>query len=431
MIGKIEEVPLKEILLNTSNPRFDPVNGQVEAINKMLDVQKTEIKNLAKDIAKNGLNPSNIIIVYKYSNNKFITLEGNRRVVCLLLLSDPTKTSNRKMESFFSSLKKNYPNIQTTVPCLVAKNKDDMFHWIKLIHTGKNQGVGVSQWKPEQKTRFLQSQPTTARFHKAFQIFNYAGKKSIKKDDVDLSNLDRLIATPQVRKVLGISFSEGKLIIDNELTFDANIKKVFQQMSKESFTVRDIDKRETRVKWIHDIVDSAGKSSKSFPASTPTKKTPTSQKSTSRNRLIPLECNLNIEQPKIRNVFLELKDDLYLDNTTRSTPNAVGVLFRVFLEISIDYYLQNVVKIDTKGLWLPTKIKKVASYMMSNGIASKSQLSVIRRTGGKQTDVLHILRFHELVHSTTISPESLDLKQKWDNLQEFMVILWNDADKNT
>ena len=47
-------------------------------------------------------------------------------------------------------------------------------------------------------------------------------------------------------------------------------------------------------------------------------------------------------------------------------------------------------------------------------------------TKAEKTDILHIQRFHEYVHSSTIHPESDALKAKWDNLQEFFEILWND-----
>jgi hypothetical protein len=33
-----------------------------------------------------------------------------------------------------------------------------------------------------------------------------------------------------------------------------------------------------------------------------------------------------------------LRDNLLINDTNNSVPNAVGVLFRVFLEISIDYF---------------------------------------------------------------------------------------------
>ena len=428
VMNKIEELSIDSILVNNENPRFDPVVDQEAAIDMMLNVQGAEMKNLARDIAENGLNPASIIIVSKYSKNKFITLEGNRRIICLRLLHDPINTSNNEMRIFFSDLKKTYPNIQTTVSCFVTESKDDVFHWIKLIHTGKNQGVGVSPWNSEQKTRYLQSQQMyTARFHKAYQIFEYADTKSVKRDGVKISNLDRLIQTPQVCKAIGISFPNKKLKIINETKFIANLKKIFQAMSEESFTVRVIDTRDARIRWIHKIMNPTTKSK--HPSDSASSKE--SSKSTSRKRLIPSDCNLIIKPSKIRNIFLELKYDLLLDNSQKATPNAAGVLFRVFLEVSVDHYLKNTAKIDIETLTLPKKIKRTADYMEKTSIASEYQLNAVRQLiDDRITTVLHVRRFHELVHSTMISPISHDLKERWDNLQEFMVILWNNVDND-
>jgi len=74
-------------------------------------------------------------------------------------------------------------------------------------------------------------------------------------------------------------------------------------------------------------------------------------------------------------------------------------------------------------------ITKVADHMEKNNIASTKQLKFIRITSSKTKDILHIDRLHEYVHSGTIQPDSGGLKAKWDNLQEFFEILWNDLNK--
>lgn len=148
-------------------------------------------------------------------------------------------------------------------------------------------------------------------------------------------------------------------------------------------------------------------------------------KSTSRNHLIPTSCRLTIPEKKINNIYLELKDDLLLDDSTNAVPNAVGVLFRVFLEISIDYFLEKVaipVKRETK---LDGKITKCTDYLESTKGVKKKQLQNIRKVATDKNHILGIQNFHDYVHSYKTQPTPSDLKLKWDNLEEFFQILWD------
>jgi len=241
-----------------------------------------------------------------------------------------------------------------------------------------------------------------------------------------------------VCNAIGISFPRGELkLTKSKPAVQKNLAKVFSEMSKKDFKVGDIYTKELREKWIDKIIQTGG--SQSTKKSTATKTgdeqnaAPTSAKSlpksTSRKHLIPKDFELLIKQRKINNIFRELRDDLVLDDSRKATPNAIAVLFRVFLEASLYHYL------DKKGIASPNRatitqmITKVADHMEKNNIASTKQLKFIRITSSKTKDILHIDRLHEYVHSGTIQPDSGGLKAKWDNLQEFFEILWNDLNK--
>ena len=433
MKNVIQDIPLKQILVNPNNPRFNPVKNQTEAICRMLEMQKSEIKNLAIDIAKYGLNPSKAILVSKHSKTKFITLDGNRRITCLQLLHNPNKAKDETMKKFFTDLKNTYSdNIQTTIPCFVAENKEAL-HWVMLEHTGENKGAGTSRWGSEEKTRFIISNPQLqqqARFNKSYQVFQYADKKQINREGVDLSTFDRLISNSDIRKELGLDFPDNTLVISDKTVLNPHLEKIFQKMSESDFSVRDINRSKQCIEWFNDVVGSSISYQKRPPTSGG-KKPPTARKSTERTRLIPKQYSLNIQPPKINDIFLELRDDLPLSNTSKSAPNAVGVLFRVFLEASIDHYLQTV-QADIDRVKLPKKIKMITRFMAEHDIANEEQLSAIRQTTqSDETDVLHIDRFNEVVHSTTITPLTRDLKENWNRLQSFMTILWNDVNQRT
>ena len=106
---EVTSVDLDRLQLNTENPRFGMTSNQIEAFQMMLTDQKEKIHNLAKDIAANGLNPADLVIVMPSIRDPdyFLVLEGNRRVVALKLLSNPDLVSEKfkQSQTFFRSMR--------------------------------------------------------------------------------------------------------------------------------------------------------------------------------------------------------------------------------------------------------------------------------------------------------------------------------------
>ena len=423
-----KDVNISDMLLNHNNPRFEPVKDQKAALKIMLEKKEPEIKELAQDIINHGINPTKNILVVKSTDSKFLVLEGNRRIISLILLNNPIKTKDKNLRKFFQNLKDaNSDKIPKNISCILFKNASDADHWIRLEHTGKNKGAGVDEWNHEQKKRFL---PDTS---KHILVLDFAASNKISTNDVKLTNLQRLLSTPYVRDAVGISFDNGELnLIKPESQVKKNIKKVFTKMSEKDFKVKDIYAYEQRKEWIDNALDFENNSETREDKTNSSKnKTKTRRKSTDRRSLIPSDCNLIIRASRINDIFLELRDSLSLQGA-KATPNAVAVLFRVFLEVSIDSYLKDKMnkKLD-QNMTIVQKIKSVAENMQQNNIATKDQLRAIQHTSATSTkDILHIQRFHEYAHSGIIQPDSASLKAKWNNLQKFFEILWNDLDKH-
>jgi hypothetical protein len=143
-----------------------------------------------------------------------------------------------------------------------------------------------------------------------------------------------------------------------------------------------------------------------------------------RKTLIPKDCVLEIHEPKINNIYHELKSV-----QISIAPNAMGVLFRVFLEISLDYYADKYGMKFKQDDTVSAKITKISDGLERKKIADASQLKNIRSVAAKGNSILSIERFHEYVHSFKTQPAPIDLIYKWDNLQEFFELLWMEIDK--
>jgi hypothetical protein len=62
-----QEIKISDLLLNSENPRFDPVKHQTEAIRAMLEDQKDKLITLAMHIIEFGLNPTDIPLITPFN----------------------------------------------------------------------------------------------------------------------------------------------------------------------------------------------------------------------------------------------------------------------------------------------------------------------------------------------------------------------------
>ena len=420
----IRSIKVKSLILDLKNPRHDKSSSQSQSLKYLCTDKKSHLDKLAKSILKHGLNPTDLPIVYK-KGSKYVVKEGNRRLATLILLNNPDKAPNLKLKKIFQKLSNNNKSkIPKSISCVIYKNADDngSKHWIKMKHAPSD-GEGVLKWDPERKKKYIKPK------NKSTLLFEYADKNKISRKKIDESNLSRLMSTPYVREKIGLNFSKNKIIFTkSESIVKANMKKIFNEMPKKKFKVGVIYTADLRKSWIDGVI----KDGRNMTHGTAGSKD--ISKSTNRNNLIPKNFTLRIKPKKINNIYHELKNYLYIgSNSDKSVPNAVGVLFRVFLEISIDEYMKkHVIQCSPKNrdrydnCSIENKIEVVCNHMIKNEYARDSDLRSIRITSNaKKTDILHIQRFHEYVHSTVISPESDGLKAKWDNIEGFFEILWN------
>ena len=425
----------------------------------MLDNEEDTIKKLAQDIIEHGLNPTESLVVYN-QNGKYLIQEGNRRVVALKLLNNPDLVSDSRLHKFFMKLR-DRATIPSDAWCTVYTTHDGSRHWVMLKHTGKNQGVGTVPWNPIQKQRF------SKKSSKLVKVVEYIGT-DLDVVSINQSTLERLISTPYVQKKIGIKFSSGNIKeLETKNIILQNFKLVLSAMSKKDFSVRRLDRLNDRKEWIDQVLgvdDVASVDVKTEPHDTQpagstqqkphephdtqpagsTQQKPhephdtqpagsTQQKphephdtQPARNRkyLIPKNCDLPIEESRIRDIFLELRNALIL-NGKNSVPNAVAVLFRVFLEASLDKYIDVAGIILSKEPRIKEKINEVAKDMEDKKLATRTQLLVIRSTAtGRATNILNIQWFNQFVHNYSIEPDGQSLNVSWNNLQEFFEILW-------
>jgi hypothetical protein len=426
-----KDIEFQKLIINPENYRFDPVENQQEAIDLMLEEKGDEIFNLASHILKYGLDKAKDSRVLEIKKNLYLILDGNRRATAIKCLHDPGLVKKQILRNKFLNLLKENNNPPSFINSFIYKNETDAAEWIKLDHTGKNNGVGQDPWEPAGKDRF--DYKFSGKISPGMQVvdlFRQETKRPIDTKKLKLSTINRILSNPESRSFLGIDIRNGTvLIISSKKEVVERLDILFNKIIVDDISVNAVYHVPDSIRFMKDLfVDKPKILAKSSVAIiTPTgdtKKLRSVPKSTERSTLIPRDCVLCINEKRINNIYHELKD-LALDNAT----NAIGVLFRVFLETSLDCYADTHGLTFSKNTKLDGKIFSVASYLEKNKSADKKQLKNIRSVTNKGTSILSIDSFHEYVHSFKTQPVPIDLIYKWDNLQEFFEILWGEISK--
>jgi len=450
---KEQRIAIKDLSLWDENARFPDEyfnKTETELIEYFLSSEKIyKIKSFAKAVVDDFDLPQLEKIVVLDNDERLIVLEGNRRLTVYKLLNNPELITNLNIKGFFKNLSSRISIDENyKLDCLVTEDQGQGLRYIERKHEKGNNEVGWGDAErahdkdrrgrakkndflkigiskivrklnlPEKlKENVLGRGYVTTFFRllvnqQAWDIFGFKldDRGNLTVADKDFENKLKVI----ILNILKKKNFNGDRLDSRSLNKSEQIEAYLKSIKKEDVTKvkEEIEKSSQKTLWGDTITTIKTGTKRSFP------------KSSARKYLIPRDCILQIPQTKINNIYKELRDDLILDDTKKSVPNAAGVLFRVFLEISIDYLL------DKEGISLPEKAKltqkinKAANFLEANEIAKKDQLANIRKVATYRNNILSIQNFHDYVHSYKSEPTSNDLKTKWDNLQEFFEILW-------
>lgn len=456
----IKEVNIDDVLLNVENPRFEKVDSQEAAMEIMIKEFEVKIYNLAKHIVENGLNPTELSAVIKLDNGKYVTLDGNRRFTTLKILHNPNLLSGKFEKLKSKIIKLDRTNIPTTINVIEFVDEEEANLWIKLKHTGENDGVGVVGWNSIQQARFdNEKYPLSVQLLKYMEINNlldiYLSKK-IK--DLKITNLERLLTDPDVRNILSITRVKNELHfpIANKETGDI-LNNFLSELFLEDFTVNTIRFKADRTKFMNDFKDKYGltedvildlkkretvtvndkdKPKKNNdqikdndkpdndtnvkPDSNPKTPKVTEKPSTKERRfLIPDDFNLSINNKKINDIYKELKEISVIDY-----PNVIGASFRVFLELSLDYYIDEVGVSLGNNDNLNNKLNKVKSDINAKLDLNKSEFKNINRAISSNDNIISINVLHGYIHSTVAQASADGLKTTWNNYERFIELLY-------
>lgn len=453
-----KKIKLTSLLVNPENPRFDKVDSQIEAIERMIEDQETtgennKLYNLIKDIVNFGLNPSDLVIVCPAPDeeNMFTVLEGNRRIIALKLLFNPDLIPDK-----YNSLKKKFKELHERtdlsrfeeINCVVI-SEEDADHWIEVKHAGELKGVGTVRWDTKQQQRFRKKGSPALQIIEFVQNSNEFDEITKQNtNEVPLTNLNRLLDDPDVREVLGLELKDGIITtqlpekevakgltkIINDLATKINVKDIYYKEDRkkylESFKQDELPNRDviSETKWNISSVDSNNltnqNNSDGFSGNNQNRNINMRERSkplsTERKYLIPKQCIIKIDNPRLNSIYHEMKNLVVED-----FPNSAAVMLRVFLELSVDYFIDKnkgsfVVNENTR---LVNRIDQVIKFLENNKILDKDQLKPIHIAVSSPHSIFSTNTLNAYIHNRHIQPNPKDLKQAWDNIELFVKTL--------
>ncbi|MDD4532804.1 MAG: hypothetical protein PHW22_05175 [Bacilli bacterium] len=453
------KMKISDLILWDENARFPDKyfnSNEKELINYFLSKPDFKIKQLIEAIVKDFQYPQIEKLVVWNDDENYVVLEGNRRLTAYKLLIDKDLTDDSELKRFLIaqnskiSIDENFE-----LECLITKDRNEGFVYIDRKHANNNNEVN---WQDVERANYNVRRGSSNQI----ELLKIGISKIVSNLDLPdgmkeqvlgknyVTTFFRIVTSTSAKRKYGYEILEdGQLKVKNE-KFPEELKVIVHQvlMKQDSegnkVDSRSLNKKEKIEEFIQSVdskdavnvdkeieknttVNIFGDEVIKVPSTNRPKVIP---KSSTRKYLIPSNCYFRIAETKINNIYRELRDDLLIDDTSKSVPNAVGVLFRVFLEVCLDYYAKKNQKNFKNNDTISQKIPWVVNSLIQKGYDEKI-FNNINKVGSAKKDntYLSIENFHEYVHSSTTQPSSNELKLKWDNLQCFFETLWEDLNK--
>ena len=452
-MAELRDIMTNNLLVDIENPRLpEEHDSQFAAIRAMLSIEATKTLALAQAIATEGFSTFERLFVTPSSDNpnRFIVLEGNRRLTALKLLAEPKigqdvlpAAQHRKVKAWSDQY--HARGEVKTIECLVFAVREDANPWIERRHMGDQGGVGIVRWGGTETARF--NARRRGKRSRELQVLDYVTTHAKLDEDtrgrirnVSITNLKRLMSDEAVRKAVGLEIAaDGGLTTRHSEEHTVKpLLRIISDLAHEKIKVKDIYSASDRKKYLRKISTALPKMVPELPIPTPLAAANPAlvapkhsaigvRRSTVqrvRKALIPSSCAMNISNSKILQIYRELRT---LDVVEYS--NAVAVLFRVFVELSIDHYIQQenlMPPTQADNCKLRDKLKKSADSLESSGKLLRDQAKASRAAAQDQ-QLLHtsITTMNQYVHNRHFSPRPSDLRASWDNLQPFLEAIWN------
>jgi len=269
MVSMLDIIKVDLLDFDARNARLtlNEAPSQDELVQEIARVEWKSCIELLKHIVKYGqLSPLENILLLSHGN-RYIVLEGNRRLFALRLLNQHKPTlqllDERKQTQVESIVKGHKPI--TEVRAVIFEHRVDAAPWITLKHASGQGGAAMKPWRAFEKDRDEYNRnpdncPKTLAFF--YTAINLRGSHKGFADVIDrvlengYTNLERIITSSFFEEMTGITISGTMLRSPYGEKYVHNIvMSICEALANKEANSRDLNKTTGLEKFIRSIVE--------------------------------------------------------------------------------------------------------------------------------------------------------------------------------
>ena len=449
--GNREMIPFSKLILDKKNPRLlGEQPSQQETIRTMLRRHGDEIAELADHIVRNGRDPADLFRIIPELDDSgkdtgsYIVVDGNRRLTAYRVLETPElipqdlKSSLRKK---FVDLSNEFDGPPNNELCVLYPNRQTANPFVELAHRGKLGGAGRSQWSgmagayfDKENARQLRPEVDVLELVRASGKLSPKAQEKASSDSFPISTLQRIVEDAGARKHIGLSLDKEGVktpfprdevlkplvkVVEDLATNKQNSRTLNNAAALEAYAAsvaRDYAPNETRRSERAVAISELNK-----PQTEQKPRAKPSPAQVPRTKLVPSEFQLELKSRRLEYLLDQMKKV-----NINTMPDVGGILLRVFVEWSVEEYIRshNVpMGKSAKGDRTNRRLLTVVEEMNKRGHATTDQLKAIKNAASNDKSIINMETLHGYVHNPSQIATTLDVRQGWDQLEEFLNLL--------
>ncbi len=433
-----KSLKVDDIWLDTKNIRLDDnLTTQQEVINDLFVNEKAF--EIVISIIENGFFPDEPPVVIK-ENNKYVVIDGNRRVVALKAIQKPRIVPAQFTKKIINLTSNIIP--LTTIDVHIARSREDAEKYLSAKHTKNTR----RQWSALRRAYFYYAQkdrgiplekiiekykgvdiPKYIRMyemhHIALSLENITDstRASIEnKRQFNISTLERLYNDEYARDWMGVEFKEtGEVVVPKTKAFDLVYSRIITDIVTGRADSRThLKTKATRKAYIESVITDvlSGKKIERSNLSKASSFKPKTIRRPKSKKLINKNIENTFDSYGIDEVLRELKSINYI-----IYPNATADLLRTFLEIVLRKYLEMMGESPSPG-----RNGFVAFQLIIN-----KAVSVIANDNTEVAQLLKYLKDEKKIyldainHNPSFYADYIFVEEMWRRMEDIIKYIFN------
>lgn len=421
-----QDLPIDRLQVNPANDRHGELRDERTAIDELFRLHDPRMRGLAQDIcSKRRIFDPPLVMLH---DDQYVVFDGNRRVACLKLISNPQLAPNEGLRIFFTELNQQWEgDIPNEITCQIETNRDLVDDILSRRHTGTLGGVGQIGWDARAKHNFIERTGRGNQFNVSASIEDLLRHEGRLPDErIPWSTLTRLLSSEQFRNRVGISTADRqfRLTHEREPVVDA-LQRITDDLSSGHLTLGRLWNNEAKRRYLdeleadgvlpterHRLVDEEilPDEPQRIPRGRPARVIPPPR------TLIPQGIDTpqwTPRQQRIARIWEEL-----CSLPIQRYPNAVAALLRMLLELSVECYIEEHRLEPPQDL--SRRVGAVARSLHERDLIDARYLEELDRMR-RDDQLISVASMQRLLHSPDFAPMEAEFRAYWMRLSRFII----------